>query len=113
MKSARKLLFATCSLAVRRLAWLGAAVTLLIGATPALPSAAGTAMDQPPSALKSIPDRVAAVRERIAKDGKSAARPVFYRLSQFFNFPNFPNFNNFPNFPNFQNFPNFPNFPKF
>ena len=108
MKSAREFLFATCALAVRRLAWLGATVGLLSGATPAFPSAADT-----PPALKSIPDRVAAVRERIAQDGKGADKPVFYRLSQFFNFPNFPNFNNFPNFPNFQNFPNFPNFPKF
>jgi|SRR5258708_877461 hypothetical protein len=111
MKSARKFLFATCSLAFRRLAWLGAAVTLLSGATPAFPSAAETATDQP-LALRTIPDRVAAVRERIAQDG-NADKPVFYRLSQFFNFPNFPNFNNFPNFPNFNNFPNFPNFPKF
>jgi hypothetical protein len=112
MRSARKLLLATCSLALRRLAWLGAAMTLLSGATPAFPTTAETAADQPP-ALKSIPDRVAAVRERIARDGKSADKPVFYRLSQFLNFPNFPNFNNFPNFPNFSNFPNFPNFPKF
>jgi hypothetical protein len=111
MMSAKKLLFATCALAVRRLAWLGAAVTLLSGATPAFPTTAETAADQQP-ALKSIPERVAAVRERIAQDGKGD-RPVFYRLSQFFNFPNFPNFNNFPNFPNFNNFPNFPNFPKF
>jgi hypothetical protein len=112
MRSARKLLLATCSLALRRLAWLGTAVTLSIGATPASPTTAKTATDQP-AAVKSIPDRVAAVRERIAQDGKGADKPVFYRLSQFFNFPNFPNFNNFPNFPNFNNFPNFPNFPKF
>jgi hypothetical protein len=105
-------LFATCSLAVRRLAWLGAAVTLLAGATPAFPTTTETATNQPP-ALKSIPDRVAAVRERIAQDGEGADKPVFYRLSQFFNFPNFPSFPNFPNFPNFANFPNFPNFPKF
>ncbi|HXQ04799.1 MAG TPA: hypothetical protein VN831_08595 [Bradyrhizobium sp.] len=84
-------------------------MTLLSGATPAFPTTAETSTDQPP-ALKSIPDRVAAVRERIAQDGKGADKPVFYRLSQFFNFPNFPNFNNFPNFPNFQNFPNFPKF---
>jgi hypothetical protein len=112
MNSARKLLFATCSLAVRRLAWLGAATTVLSCATPAFPTTAETATGQPP-AVKSIPDRVAAVRERIAQDGKSAGKPVFYRLSQFLNFPNFPNVNNFPNFPNFSNFPNFPNFPKF
>jgi hypothetical protein len=112
MNSARKLLFAAGSLTVRRLAWLGATVALLAGVTPAFPMTTETAGDQLP-ALKSIPDRVAAVRERIAQDGKGANRPVFYRLSQFFNFPNFPNFNNFPNFPNFSNFPNFPNFPKF
>lgn len=104
MRSARKLLFATGSLALRRLAWLGTAVTLSIGATPAFPTMAETATDHPP-AVKSI----RAVRERIAQDGKGARKPVFYRLSQFFNFPNFPNFNN----SNFNNFPNFPNFPKF
>jgi hypothetical protein len=112
MKSARKFVFETCALAVRRLTWLGAAVALLSGATPAFPATAAPATDQLP-ALKSIPDRLAAVRERIAQDGKGVDKPVFYRLSQFFNFPNFPNFNNFPNFPNFSNFPNFPNFPKF
>jgi hypothetical protein len=111
MNSAGKRLVAICSLAVRRLAWLGTAVTLA-GAAPASAAASATSADPAPAA-KSIPDRVAAVRERIAQNGKGADKPVFYRLSQFFNFPNFPNFNNFPNFPNFQNFPNFPNFPKF
>jgi len=75
---------------------------------PAFPSTPETAKDQVP-ALKSIPDRISAVREHIAQDGEGAAKTVFYRLSQFFNFPNFPNFNN----SNFNNFPNFPNFPKF
>ena len=108
MKSARKILFATCSLAVRRLAWLSATVTVLGWVWPAFPSTPETAKDQVP-ALKSIPDRISAVREHIAQDGEGASKTVFYRLSQFFNFPNFPNFNN----SNFNNFPNFPNFPKF
>jgi len=94
-------------LAVRRSAWLGAAA--LLGVAPA--HAASPPFE--PAASKSIPERVAAVRERMALEGSKPGNPVFYRLSQFFNFPNFPNFNNFPNFPSFQNFPNFPNFPKF
>jgi hypothetical protein len=93
---------------LRRLAWLGAATTAVVASSPALPAAVHqTAVE------KSIPDRVQAVREQIARDGNGADKPVLYRLSQFFNFPNFPNFSNFPNFPKFANFPNFPNFPKF
>lgn len=87
---------------VRRLAWVGAAAAAVAGAGPAL---AATPQAGAPS-VKPIPDRIKAVRERLAQD-RRANRPVLYRLSQFFNFPNFPNF------PNFQNFPNFPNFPKF
>ena len=112
MRSARKIFFATCSLAVRRLVWFGAAIAALSGSTSASPTTPETATQQLPIA-KSIPDRIKAVREQIAQDGKDADKPGFDRLSQFLNFPNFPNFNNFPNFPNFNNFPNFPNFPKF
>jgi hypothetical protein len=95
----------------RRVVWLGAAATAVVGSSPALSSAPNAPLQH--SATKSIPDRVAAVREQITREGKAADGSVFYRMSQFFNFPNFPKFSNFPNFPNFANFPNFPNFPKF
>lgn len=101
------------SSSIRRLTWLGAALATFSGSSHA--SAPSPTSPLTPPAAKSIADRIAAVRSRIAQEGEAGTpdHKVLYRLSQFFNFPNFPNFQNFPNFPNFSNFPNFPKFPKF
>ena len=97
-------LLRVCVTVVRRVAWIGAAATAVASSSPTLPATPDGGQQAP--VAKSIPDRIKAVRERVAQD-KRTDKPVLYRLSQFFNFPNFPNF------PNFRNFPNFPNFPKF
>lgn len=106
MKAAGKIRVATRFSRMLRLAWLSATAGLLFGSGPA--SASPSEPPAQPPAVKSIPDRVKAVRERIAVEAKtpSTSRSL-YRLTQFFNFPNFPNFPNFNNFPNFPNFPNF------
>lgn len=73
----------------------------------ALVSANATALERPVAQTGlTIPERVAAVRERLDRLNRNPNDPVtrksLQRLAQWLNFPNFPNF------PNFRNFPNFP-----
>ncbi|MEA2885372.1 MAG: hypothetical protein QOH32_4647 [Bradyrhizobium sp.] len=106
---------------IRAVGLLSTGFTALSSVDGRLPAAQAS----PDPAAQSIPDRVAAVRARLAEDLQNRpAESAAPTLAQFVNFPNFPNFPNasFPNFPNavavppppnVPSFPNFPNFPNF